>query len=254
MAPDPNTESEIVLLLHGLFRSKKSMKKLARALRFHGYRTYLWEYPSTKHQIQSFGQELSRELVRLDHDPDLTRVHLVGHSLGCIVARHALSLGRPTKMGRVVMLAPPNQGSARARRYLQIVGWLSPAVAQLTDDDWSWVRQLEPPTGYEFGVIAGTHDGTTQLHETELPEQNDHVSISSSHTFIMKKPLAFQHTIAFLKTGHFLPRWKAEELVLATTLERKAAKKTAKRATAKKKSAKKLEKVRNRAARKAKRA
>ncbi|MBT3223161.1 MAG: alpha/beta hydrolase [Proteobacteria bacterium] len=194
-----------------------------------------------------------RELSRLDRDPNLTKVHLIGHSLGCIVVRHALSLSLPKKMGRVVMLAPPNQGSGRARRLSFIGAWFSPAVAQLTDEERSWVRQLELPNGYEFGVIAGNRDGTARLYETELVGQSDHVSIPSCHTVIMKKPLAAQHTIAFLKSGHFLSQCEVEETARATVLEREAAKKAAKKSRASKKAARKQERVNRRAARKEKR-
>jgi pimeloyl-ACP methyl ester carboxylesterase len=222
--------NELVLLLHGLFRSRCSMKKLAKSLRRNGYRTHIWGYQSTKHPIEHHGRLLAKELRRLDLEPDVAKVHFVGHSLGCIVVRHALSLDLPKKMGRVVMLAPPNRGSGRARRYSWVGGWLSPAVAQLTDEETSWVQQLELPRGYEFGVVAGTLDGTARLCETELSSQTDHVTISCCHTFIMKKPLAFQHTLSFLKTGRFPSRSKAEELLKVTRVTKRATKKAARAA------------------------
>ena len=199
----PQTQSETVVLLHGLGRSPASMKKLQKCLEQAGYGVTNWGYSSTRQRIEEHGQRLHEFLAELDAEPAVQRIHIVGHSLGGIVARYALTIKTPAKMGRVVMLAPPNQGSASARKWAPFLGKVIKPLGQLSDDPKSAVNRLSTPSGVDFGVIAAASDGKVDLEATHLRGEADHLVVPGYHTFIMNRPDVCEQVIHFLRHGRF---------------------------------------------------
>ena len=195
--------SETVVLLHGLGRTPASMSKLHRRLEQDGYRVKDWSYRSTRGRIEHHGQRLHDFLATIDSDPGVSRVHIVGHSLGSIVARYALAVEVPEKIGRVVMLAPPNRGSAAARKSAPLLGKIIKPLEQLSDDPASDVNQLAVPARIEFGVIAAAADGKVRPEDTHLPGEADHLVVPGFHTFIMNRDDVCDAVLAFLKRGRF---------------------------------------------------
>jgi triacylglycerol lipase len=196
---------ELVVLVHGMGRTARSMTPLRRALDSAGYAVLNVGYSSYCCSIPELGAALRRELDarRLPHH---TTVHFVGHSLGNILVRYVLTQpDRPAGVGRVVMLAPPNQGSRDANRFSGIAGWLLEPMAELRTDSTSTVRTLGRVEGVEIGVIAGRHDGKVTIEETQLPEAKAHIVLDGTHAFLMRKPEVHAQAMAFLRTGAFAP-------------------------------------------------
>jgi pimeloyl-ACP methyl ester carboxylesterase len=195
--------AETVLLIHGLGRTSACMIPLARFLGRAGYRALRWRYRSTTAPFERHGERLAAELARLDAEPAVARVHLVGHSLGNIVARHALAIAPPAKLGRVVMLAPPNRGSRAARRLAPLLGRLVKPLPQLSDDPESAVNRLAPPRGVDFAVIAAARDGKVRIEDTHLPGEAAHAVVPGVHTFIMMRADVHERVVRFLRSGGF---------------------------------------------------
>lgn len=194
-------EKELVVLVHGMGRSRMSMWLMGRALEREGYRVVNWGYSSTSRSIPELGAELAEGLrEELGNAP---RVHFVGHSLGNIIVRWALTNQPPPRVGRVVMLAPPNQGSASADRWSRWVGWLLPPIRELRTDSSSTVRTLPIRGEFEVGVIAGADDGKVSVDETHLDGEREHVVVPSAHTFIMNRGDVQALVVRFLRTGTF---------------------------------------------------
>jgi triacylglycerol lipase len=196
---------ELVVLVHGMGRTARSMEPLRRALDSAGFAVLNVGYSSYCCAIPELGAALRRELD-VQRRPHHTTVHFVGHSLGNILVRWVLTQPQPpTGVGRVVMLAPPNQGSHEANRYSGIIGWLLEPISELRTDSTATVKTLPRVDGVEIGIIAGEHDGKLKIEETRLPEAKAHIVLDGTHAFLMRKPAVHAQTIAFLRTGLFAP-------------------------------------------------
>jgi triacylglycerol lipase len=195
--------SELVVVLHGMGRTSRSMAPLEDALRADGFDVLNIGYSSYCCTIAELGQAVRREL-EAHRQPQHTRVHFVGHSLGGIIARWILAQ-EDTVPGaaRLVMLTPPNQGSTYADRYAPVVSWLLEPIDELRTDSASTVRQLPAPTGVEVGVIAARKDIILSVEQTHLEGEREHIVVEGSHTLIMRRDEVHRLTIAFLRSGRF---------------------------------------------------
>lgn len=195
---------DAVVLLHGLGRGPNSMKRLHEYLVRQDFWAVKWTYP-THEPVETHGEQIHDHLLAMDEDPAIGRVHVVGHSLGAIVARYALSLGIPKKMGRVVMLAPPNQGSPLADVFKPVIGQTIRSLDAMTEDEKGLVHQIQIPESVEVGIIAAERDGKVPLESTHLPEETDHIVVPGFHTWIMNRTDVHEYVAQFLKSGRFAP-------------------------------------------------
>lgn len=208
---------ETVILLHGLGRTHHSMKALARSLEDAGYRVVNLGYPSRHHAVRALVDTVAAELESCCAN-DTTPLHFVTHSLGGILVRGYGSSRGAGRIGRVVMLSPPNQGSQVVDRVpqalLDLV--LGPAALQLGTDTGSVVHSL-PPVDFELGIIAGDatlnplfswwlpgdDDGKVTVESARVDGVDDFLVVPYSHTWIMRRERVIEHVLAFLQNGRF---------------------------------------------------
>ena len=208
---------EYVILLHGLARSERSLRKLALALEKRGYRCINYSYPSTKHDIATLAEVAVAEALSLCGDA--TKIHFVTHSMGGILVRQYLSQHHIDNLARVVMLGPPNRGSEVVDRLQNMPGFKlinGPAGIQLGTEAMSIPNRLGN-AHFELGIIAGTrsinvilstmlpgpNDGKVSVERTKLEGMKDHIILPVTHPLMMNNALVIEQTVHFLKHGVF---------------------------------------------------
>ena len=194
---------EAVLLVHGHGAHPVLLEPLRRALARQGYRAVNWRYASLRGSIAAHAAQLAAKAKELDDDTAVERLHFVGHSMGAIVVRSALALSRPRKLGRVVLLAPPNRGARLADLALRLFGHRIRAARELCSHPDSYVNRLTPAQDLDCGIIAANWDHAVSLASTHLPGERDHIILRSLHTLPLHRhtPVQVGH---FLRQGHFL--------------------------------------------------
>lgn len=221
------TNQPPVVLLHGLYETTWYMKVLANRLHAQGFDVHLFRYYSLKDGMPRHSDRLSAFI----QERQLTRVNLIGHSLGGLVIRHFLHhINRQAtsiQVHRALTLATPHLGSVSAK-YAQR---LAPPL--INNAFYDSLDGNCPPlnTSTELGVIAGnkpqglgtlflkhyahtlkaqqktpsdlSHDGTVYVFETRLPNAKDHLILPVSHTGILLSKEVAKQSVHFLTHGHF---------------------------------------------------
>lgn len=198
-----------VLLVHGLWMPPLAMRRFATRLRALGFATETVGYRSI---VGSTGAAVARIRDRLRGAPP---THVVGHSLGGLLALEAVRAEPGLPVGRVVCLGTPLCGSGAARslsRTALTALYLGRSAALLRGGCAAL------PAVVEVGMVAGDrrrglgalvarfdgpHDGTVAVAETRLPGLAGHVVIDASHTGLLFSAEAARLAAAFLATGRF---------------------------------------------------
>lgn len=207
-----NEGIETIVLLHGLGVTRHAMFALALRLRGQGFRVENWGYSSMRQSTAAHARALHGLLTELDEDPGVSRIHLVGHSMGSIVSRVALGMGPPTKFGRFVMLAPPNRGSHWAAVLGRWLGWLCRPLAELSAQPDSYVNQLPLLEDIDFGVIAARIDMLVPLANTHLDGECGHIVMMGTHSTLPFQRKIAKQVVQFLRTGRFQRRRAEQEV------------------------------------------
>ena len=194
---------ELVVLTHGFMANRWLLTPLARRLRKRGWQTSLWGYQSLTPSVLTHAARFADELARVAQTPGIDTLHVVAHSMGGIVTRAALSRYTPEKLGRLVMLAPPNRGSFVATATAGLMGRLFRPVSELTTAPESLVNRLAEPIGVETGVIAAGFDQLVSLESTRLAMPHQHITLPCMHSSLLFRRDAARLTAEFLERGVF---------------------------------------------------
>jgi pimeloyl-ACP methyl ester carboxylesterase len=215
-----------VILLHGLFRTRDCMSQMGHYLKsaHADWHVLNLSYASTRGTVGDHAEALAQIVDRL---PDVEKLHFVCHSMGNLVVRHWLNdcadpkTGELTekRVGRIVMLGPPNHRPSLAQALVPID--THQIIAGSAGDQLSrgW-KELEPKLAIpkcEFGIIAGglsdgggynplipgDDDTVVGVDETRLKGACDFRVLPVIHANMMDVPAVQKLTWRFLRTGCF---------------------------------------------------
>ncbi|MBB2965157.1 triacylglycerol lipase [Methylobacterium sp. R2-1] len=210
--------TEGVLLLHGIARRAASLRPLERRLAAEGYATLNLDYPARRLGLADIAETIAPSAATFG--AGVSRLHIVTHSMGGLVARVLLARRRPENLGRVVMLGPPNGGSEVAdalHRLAPYRRFFGPAGAELVTGRDTAQERLYGPVDFPLGVIAGRrslyplaslllpgpNDGRVTVARTRLEGMAGHIVLPVAHPTMMWNRRVLAETLHFLREGRF---------------------------------------------------
>lgn len=228
-----------IFILHGIARTSYHMRKIASYFESEGFLVHNIDYPSTKYNMESLAEMIAHQ-IRIHNNPDY-EANFIGYSLGGLLLRvifniYSLPELEITKMGRIVQLAPPNNGS-------EVVDFLcehpilrfifksifGAAGLQLTTSQ-EGISYLLGEIEYPIGVIAGSRsydpistyiinggseqiipslmgkghdDGKVTIQSTKIAEMSDHIVVPECHTFFPHNKFVQFQAKNFIENGYF---------------------------------------------------
>jgi len=213
----------VVIVVHGIGSSKSIMWPLAKWIERPGLKSCLWGYSTLFRPIDDHAQALFRYLSSLSEtfeslgtrgpscsflqqgsmQSNRCAIHIVAHSMGAIVARRAVAQGDLPRLGRMVLLAPPNAGSPVAHIASKAFGFLSTPTRELSHQSDSFVKRLPHRVPCDVGVIAAKYDLLVPLWSTGLEGMKDYLVVAATHNSLLLSRYVAEQTVEFLRNGTF---------------------------------------------------
>ncbi len=211
----------MIVFVHGIWMPGSVMSWLKHQLETrHGFAGRLFDYRSVRVGLDENAAQLAAFAAAAGRESGAP-VHLVGHSLGGVLALRMLVKHPDAPEGRVVCLGSPLCGS-RAAIGLKRWSWgeqmlgrtLTAGVLEEPASRWC----VPVTADREVGVIAGNrpigggrllagfdedNDGTVAVSETRLPDAKSHLVMPVTHTGLVWSTAVADQVAAFLKRGKF---------------------------------------------------
>jgi hypothetical protein len=205
----------LVLMVHGMGRLRGLFRPLQSKLNYVGIEGHTYDYPSPGLDLATQTERLTRVLNRLE---GIEEISFVTQSYGALVVRSALAKGGPwaerIRLGRLVMIVPPNQGSWVADQADKIpalqpivgpAGWgiTGKAAAELPIPNMPFLiiaggmrnhRGLAP-------FLPGDNDGLIRVDETWLDGAAGRIVIPMIHFRSACNAAAMEAVVQFLLRG-----------------------------------------------------
>ena len=130
-----------ILLVHGIVDNHSVFTLLHRALRRRGFATVSsYDYGLLTRDVPAAAEMLGEAIEKVAANSGYERVHVVGHSLGGLIARYYVQRqGGDVRVHTLVTLGTPHQGTELARPLRML-----PLLDQLTPES-ALIRELAEP-------------------------------------------------------------------------------------------------------------
>jgi pimeloyl-ACP methyl ester carboxylesterase len=206
-----------VILVHGLWMTGSEMSLLKRRLRVHGLGAHQFRY-----RMLTKSLDHNRELLKsfIEKHNGGGNLHIVGHSLGGVLALQTLRAYPELPVETVICLGSPLVDSAAGRRVSGVAAGRAILGRTLPEAIFD-----EPLSGWsgpqKVGVIAGSrgfglgnmvtimpkpNDGVVTVAETRLAGIDDHLELPLGHTALILSAEVAKQCHWFMMHGQFKRR------------------------------------------------
>jgi len=211
--------SHKIYLIHGFGGLGLEMEKIQKSIQKEGFTTDIYVYKSLIEDIDS----VSNNLILTIQKEQFDTVSFVTHSMGALVVRSMYekldSLTGFPYVHRIVMIAPPNNGSPVADFFSQfkfVKYIIGPNINNLTTNKITGAAKYPIPT-CEVGLIAGSfggkrgfnvfinsdNDGVLIPENTKMGIEKDVVFVKSWHVGLLFNKKVIKYINNFLQQGKF---------------------------------------------------
>jgi len=230
-APPAGTRATIVFV-HGALVRGWEMRLLRQRMKRLGYRVRQFRYRSMMIGLDENVERLGTFLRETEGDV----LHVVGHSMGGVLARLAFERAPDPRPGRIVAIGSPLLDCWVGRRFLRLHPWIgrlligrtvTDHISRPADPVWHGTREIGILAGtFRFGIgaifksLPTPSDGVVLLEETRLEGSQDRVEYRLNHFGMLFSRRCTVQIARFLATGRFLQprsatRGKADEFAVA---------------------------------------
>lgn len=216
----PQKNNALIVLLHGILRSKTDMLFLSNHFQKRGYKTLNILYPSREKDLQELSKFVHDKITEHPDAKTIEKIHFVTHSMGGLITRYYIHEHRPDKLGKVVMLSPPNSGSEaadflKANTFLAPIfeNLFGPAGQQLSTDYEHNLSDIDFPLGIIGGnksinpfahlALEGEHDGIVPTERMKINGMQDFIILPVTHSLMMFDKTVIKQAEYFLEYGKF---------------------------------------------------
>jgi len=190
-------QQQTIILLHGLFQSPACWLWIKLCLRHRGFSTvYTIALPPWK-DVEILTERLAKRVDELRQANGLQKVHLIGHSMGGIIARNYLQIrGGAHKVDHCLLIATPNNGSKLAPFALSSLGKLL-----MPGSDFLQRLATAPlPAEARISTIYSRHDNIVLPYEHARLDGARNIELTGSgHTSLLFRPRVLRHIVELLK-------------------------------------------------------
>jgi pimeloyl-ACP methyl ester carboxylesterase len=187
------------------------MSAIAKRLRDKGHVVRSFSYPTRNNTLEGHADELRVFIGQ----PDVARLHLVGHSMGGLVILKMLSRYDDLPPGRIVLMGTPVKGSQVVKR-MEILPGHKVMFGKAREDLLKGFAQA--PREHQTGMISGTRpvglgrivgspdepsDGTVAVSETNLEGLKDRIKMPVGHSGLLLSADVVEQLEQFLIHGSF---------------------------------------------------
>lgn len=208
---DTEDRSDLVVLIHGLARTQASMRIMSMRLNRAGYRTAFARYDSRRMRVDEAVAAVAKQIEGMERHGAL---HLVGHSLGGVVALRVRNDRPDLNIHRIVQLGSPNRGSGAARTLIDMRlarEFFGPVLTELTadpdiadnpDPDVMAIAGASMPRwlSQRWG-IRGYNDGLVSVRSAWGWAAGKRLRVESIHGWLPLSAEVAEDVIHFLRTG-----------------------------------------------------